>query len=286
MDNKEVAIQKYNAIAKANKTMFIVVSVASVIVSAAVVLSIFLAQKIAFRVKVVSKQNETISAIENSLENIEKLKKEVQALQSNDALKTSKANAEDNALRVILDALPSEANAEAIGSSLNKNILNVPGLMIESMSVDPIIAEPNTASSSSTSSDSSSSTSSDSSSSGLEDPNAISEKVKTANFSFIVIASSENTESMTDEQKKQARTASKIIIELLEKMEKSIRTFNITDFKIEMTSADKITLSVVGQAYYLPRYNLQLEREVIKSTDSSVPSTGSASNSATTSGGN
>lgn len=45
MDGREVAIQKYNAIAKANRTMFIVVAIASVVISAAVVLSIFLAQK-------------------------------------------------------------------------------------------------------------------------------------------------------------------------------------------------------------------------------------------------
>lgn len=259
MEGKEVAIQKYNAIAKANKTMFIFVAIASVVVSASIVVSIFLAQKIAFKGKVISKQNQTLTAIDNSMKNIEELKNKVKALQSNEALRTSKANDEDNTLRVILDALPAEGNAEAIGSSLTNHILNVPGITIESLSVDPIAAESPTSSTASTS------TSPVTSPDGTTNPNAISPKVRTANFSFTVVAGSEKTEG--EKKTDESRNARKILTELLEKIERSIRTLNITDFKLEMTSPEKMTLSVSGQAYYLPKYTLQLTQETITSQE-------------------
>lgn len=270
MDGREVAIQKYNAIAKANRTMFIVVAIASVVISAAVVLSILLAQKIAFRSKIIAKQSETLTAIDNSVKNIEKLKKEVQSLQSNDALKDSRANEEDNALRVILDALPADANTEAIGASLRNNILDVPGIVVESISVDPIA--PESTDSTSTTSD----TSTDAgvgvgtgTGTGTESSNAISSRVKTANFSFTVSATSSGDD----------RTARKVLTELLEKMEKSIRTFTITDFSVEMTSADKMSLKVNGQAFYLPKYTLQLTSETIKSSEGAASKSSSSSTS-------
>lgn len=252
-ENKEVAIRKYSAIAKANKSMFISVSIASVVASSAAVLATFLVQKIIFKTKVIEFQNKTISSIRVSSGNIEGLKSKVKELQTNEDLLNSKADAEDNALRVILDSLPAEGNAEAIGSSLSSRIFNVGGLTVENLTVDPVDNTNDELSSSASSS------SLDSSSSNSE----ISDRVRTVNFSFSVVARGGSNNGGDDS----SRTPHAVLMELLKNMERSIRTFNISDFKVDMNKDGSMNLSVTGQAYYLPRYNLQLIKKVIKSSE-------------------
>lgn len=262
-DNKEVAIKKYNAIAKANKSMFITVMVASVVVSASVVLTIFLAQKIAFRTKIIGVQSKTLQAIDQSSKNIEELKSRVKGLQTNDELLTSKANPEDNALRVVLDSLPSEANAEAIGSSLSARILNVSGLTVENMRVEPIMDSGE---------DSASVTPVGSEVSNSEEV-ALSPRVKTAEFSFTVTAQPSEGEG--------SKSPQEVLVELLRRIEKSIRTFSVSSFKFDTNKNGSMTLTVSGQAYYLPEYTLQLTKQTIQSSEGAKSSAGNTTSNNT-----
>lgn len=258
MNNKEVAIKKYSAIAKANKTMFLFVAGAAAIAGVAIVGVSFLTQDIAFNAKVIDKQSKSLSAIENSKYNITELSNKVKGLQTNESLISVGKNQEGNALRIILDALPSEANSDAIGSSLTREILNVSGVTIEGITVPPIVESENTSSSNNV--DTSSPVESEQAS-----PDKISEDVKSAEFTFTVTASSEQS----------GRSAHNIMMELLGKMEKSIRTFNITNFKVEIPSNDKITLNITGLAYYLPRKDLQLKPVTVKSDEANAKSSNS-----------
>jgi hypothetical protein len=141
MKPNDIAIRKRSQIAKANKTMFIWIAVASALVGSALVVSFFLAQKVIFNEQVLALKQTTISNLNNNNEVAPELVSKVQVLDTNQALISSKANEDDQAVQVILDSLPSDGNSLALGASLqNKLLAGVPGLIsVESLQVDPIL---------------------------------------------------------------------------------------------------------------------------------------------------
>lgn len=141
MKPNDVAIRKRSQIAKANKTMFIWIAVASALVGAAIVVSFFLVQKVIFNEALLALKQTTVSNLNNNNEVAPDLVSQVQVLDTNQALILSKANENDQAVQVILDSLPSDANSLALGASLqNKLLAGVPGLIsVESLQVNPIL---------------------------------------------------------------------------------------------------------------------------------------------------
>lgn len=141
MKPNDIAIRKRSQIAKANKTMFIWIAVASALVGSAIVVSFFLVQKVIFNEEVLGLKQTTISNLNNNNEVASELVNQVQVLDTSQALISSKANEQDQAVQVILDSLPSDGNSLALGASLqNKLLAGVPGLTsVESLQVDPII---------------------------------------------------------------------------------------------------------------------------------------------------
>ena len=258
-DQKDVAIKKYNAIAKANRMMFGAVALASVVAGAAVVGMSFLIQDINFNAKVISKQDETLNNIKTSTESIEGsngLKVKIKGLQTDQNLLASRASDEDNALRVILDALPSDANATAVAASLSEKILKIDNLTVESMTVEPVVE---TADSSTTSASTSTTSSSTTSSSDPQGAEALSAKLKTVKFSFNVTSSS-----------------AEVLNEVLLRMERSIRTFKVESFKFER-GKESISLNISGVAYYLPIDSLSLISTTVKSDETKKSTTSSSS---------
>lgn len=139
MKPNDAAIRKRTQIAKANRTMFLWIAAASVIVGAAVVVSIFLAQKLFYNEKVLGEKQTTVSTLAHNNAVVGDLENEIRALDANEALSSVKANESDQSLQVILDALPSDANSLALGASLqNKLLAGISGLTIESLQVDPV----------------------------------------------------------------------------------------------------------------------------------------------------
>ena len=258
-DQKDVAIKKYNAIAKANRMMFGAVALASVVAGAAVVGMSFLIQDINFNAKVISKQDETLNNIKKSVESVEGsdgLKAKIKVLQTDQNLLASRASDEDNALRVILDALPSDANATAVAASLSEKILKIDNLTVESMTVEPVVE---TADSSTTSTSTSTTSSSTTSSSDPQGAEALSAKLKTVKFSFNVTSSS-----------------AEVLNEVLLRMERSIRTFKVESFKFER-GKESISLNISGVAYYLPIDSLSLTSTTVKSDETKKSTTSSSS---------
>jgi hypothetical protein len=140
MANDTAALRKRSQIAKANRTMFIWIAASSAVIGVAIVLIIFLAQNLVYNEKLLAEKNKTISTLDANNAAIPDLQSEVRVLDTNTALSSAKANEDDQTLRVILDALPSEANSLALGASLQSKLLSgISGLVVESLQVDPIV---------------------------------------------------------------------------------------------------------------------------------------------------
>lgn len=241
-DKKDTAIRKRQLIAKANRTVFITVAIASAIVGIASVLGTFLVREMMFNAKVIGEQDKSIATLKSNITNVKDLESKMETLQTNSALLSSRASTEDNALRVILDALPASENTAALGASLSNKLLNVPGVEIDSISVNTASADSTTSADTTTDSATSSSSQSNTAS-----PQPI-------EFSFSVTSSSPSN-----------------ILTVIQNLEKSIRTVNIKTFRIEQNK-ENMTLTVTADAYYLTQADINLRTQTIKSTEGSTSS--------------
>jgi hypothetical protein len=230
MQPKDAAIRKRSQIAKANRTMFLWIAGASAVIGCAIVVSIFLTQKLIFNERVLAEKDKTISILTANNAIIPDLETQVRVLDTNADLQTVKADPDDQAIQVILDALPSDANSLALGASLQNILLaGIPGLTIESLQVTPV---------SGIESFSSDTTSIDASATGLSD-NQIS-------FQFAVTG---------DEA---------ALRQVLTNLERSIRAIDITSLRIE-SQGTKQLLTIQARAFYEPAKTVQLVDKVIKS---------------------
>lgn len=132
---KGISSDKRDIIRKANRTMFMIVAGCSVVVGACLVSAILLIRRGAFNQKIINEQNVTIQNLDANAENLKKVEQEVSVLKTNEELLSKKIYPKQTALQVVLDALPDRANSPALGESIKRSILNVPGLEIEQMVV-------------------------------------------------------------------------------------------------------------------------------------------------------
>ncbi|MES2631114.1 MAG: hypothetical protein V4611_04090 [Patescibacteria group bacterium] len=229
MKPNEVAIRKRTQIVKANRTMFIWIALASALVGSAVVVSIFLTQKMIYNEKVLAEKQNTVSTLDKNNKVVPELEDQIRILDTNQALISSKANESDQAIQVILDALPSEGNSLALGASLqNKLLAGIPGLTIESLRVDSIVGIESLTGGSSSSSDT--------------------EETETNNvitFSFTVKGSQESIKTV------------------LQNLERSIRLIDITTLSIE-TQQNAQSMTVQAKAYYEPAKSIELQKKEVK----------------------
>lgn len=134
---KDAAIRKRQQIDSSKRTMFISVAVAALVVGAGAVVAYFLAQQILFNMRVYGEKQATLTTVKNNISAIDELKKNLRVLDTNSALKSVQTSGETTAVQVILDALPSEANADALGASLQTKFVGmVNGLSVESLQVE------------------------------------------------------------------------------------------------------------------------------------------------------
>ncbi len=219
MATKDAAsLRKRAQIAKANKIMFLWVAGASIIVSASIVVGIMLVQKAFHQNKAISELKKTATIVKHNNERVPALQDQLRALGSNQLLLDLRKNDTDNALRVILDALPTEANPSAFGASLQNELLR--GVTVETMQVMP--------------------------SEGVEDDGTapLDGGVETINFQFSVTGTAGQLKS------------------LLSRLERSIRTIQIVNMRIESGDSQQ-TLTVEGRAFYQPATILELQNKGI-----------------------
>lgn len=142
MPDKQTAVRKRQKIQDSNKAMFLWVAGASVIVGFAVVVSWFLWQQTAFKMKVASAKEETVNTLKANNEAVTTLRDDIRVLQTNAALREAKLDDDSNAVQVVLDALPADANPLALGASLQQKLIaGISGLKLESLNVDPILQD-------------------------------------------------------------------------------------------------------------------------------------------------
>ena len=229
--SKEVALRKRQQIANANKTMFLWVAAASLVIGFAAVGSIFLVQKLAFNEKVLAEKTNTVSTLEDNNANIEELKRNVRLLNTNAGLNAAKADSEDQAIQAILDALPADANSLALGASLQQELLTgIDGLTLESSNIDTVVGvessdgDPN-----------------------VEKGSAADDEDAKYQINFRLAVSGD----------------ANALQELLKRFERSIRAIDVTAITLERASGE-LTMSIEAHAFYEPARVVELTDKVIE----------------------
>ena len=222
-----VGMRKRQQIANSNKTMFIWVAGASVLVAFALVISIFLIKQIMFTEKVLIKKGETVSNLNKNKEAAGELDKAINKLRANRNLSASRSGASDNNLDVIIDAMPYAADPVGLGSSLQSVLLT--GTSIESLSVDT----PSTGGTDT-------STSVDTTSLQLVGD------AQPITFSFKATGTSDQLKA------------------LFSRLNRSIRPIQIMSVQIESASDGKLTATVQAATFYQPQKKLDLKETVVK----------------------
>ncbi len=230
MDKPTVGMRKRQQISRANQTMFLSIAGVSVVIGFCIVLMIFLVQRILFTEKVIAEKNHTVTVMQKNLDTVPALKDNIRVLNTNEALKQTRLSSSDSALQSVLDALPADANSTAMASSLQTKLLDgIPGVMIESLKVDPVSGVEVT---------------SDSVAAGdSSDPSS-----NSIGFSFSVSTTSDNQNGLR---------------QVLLRIEKSIRPFNITNLAVE-SQGGRIVMTATGVGYYDPAQVVHLTDKVVR----------------------
>jgi hypothetical protein len=137
MRPKDIALRKRSQIAMANRTMFLWVVGVSVMFGFTLVGTIFLTKMLLFNERVLAEKGRTVETLKINNNNVPELEKQIRVLDTNQALISSKANINDQAVQVILEALPSDNNPLALGASVqNKLLEGVDGLSLNTLQFD------------------------------------------------------------------------------------------------------------------------------------------------------
>jgi len=228
MQPNNIALRKRTQIAKANRTMFLWIAVGSALVGCALVVSFFLAQKLFFNEKVLAEKEKTVAVLKANNSVAGDLATQVRVLDTNQALASVKANQNDNAIQVILDALPSDANSNALGASLQQKLLaGIAGLTIESLQLDPVVGVESLDAGSTT------------------DASSATDTSNQITFQFAVSGSQDALKNV------------------LTNLERSIRAIDILSLRIESQGATQV-MTVQARAYYEPARTIELKDKVVK----------------------
>lgn len=230
MNPEDIAIRKRSQIAKANRTMFLWIAVASALVGVAIVVGIFFAQQLMYNEKVLAEKLETAKTLKDNNEAVKELADKIRVLDTNPNLAAVKLKPEDQALQVILDALPSEANQLALGASLqNKLLAGIAGLQeLETLQVSA--------------------------------PN--SEEASVDNVEAETVETDESGGSKLSVTFEITGSQS-ALSEMLRNLERSIRTINIKSMKLETVEAGTFKATISADAYYQPTKTIQLREEEV-----------------------
>ena len=219
-------MKKRQIIANSNRTMFFWVAGMSAIVGVCAVASIFLVQQLAFKTKVTVELDKTLSVVTKNNKVANQLIENVRLRGTDASLSSIKAQPDDQALQVVLDALPADENTLALGSSLQQKLIGtVDGVTIESLAVDPPVSADDTV-------------------------------VKSS------VSASDGPQKMTFTTTVSA-TDPNLLKELLVKLERSIRVIDVDDLMLEK-GATKYTMTLKAHAYYMPATSVELTDKVVK----------------------
>ena len=214
-------IKKRQQISGTRKQVFIWVAAASAAVVICIIVGINLIQRISYQTKVNGELGKTAETLKNSANSIDELISNVNNLRTNRQLTLTNLKSDDSTVfQVVIDALPTEADAVDFSTSLQNEILSRSGVTIDSIAVDAPL---------STTSSSADDSSSNSGSVDFPVAQAIS-------FNVSVIGSYNS------------------IQETIENMQRSIRPITIDSIRLEGTD-DNLTADIQAATYYSPSVN-------------------------------
>jgi hypothetical protein len=227
MPDKSQVTHKRQKIQESSRTMFMWVAGMAAVVGFCGVVAWFVFQQAAFKIKVVDQKNDTVKTLRDNNAAIPDLKDNIRVLETNTALNLAKANDEQNALQVVLDALPADANALALGGSLQEHLVkDVPNLTLETLTVQPT-----------------------SSSLTVSERNTRKKDKETANkINFRLTVSSPDANAIKT---------------MLDRFERSIRVIDIDSLSLER-SERLYTMTIEAHAYYEPAKVIELQEKVVK----------------------
>jgi hypothetical protein len=133
---KEEAGTKRAMISKDSQVVLIFAIVASIVVSACGVLGWSFIEDIAYNGKVIGELNTTNSALKGNKTAGEKIKYELGKLNDDSALKQLRADSDDSALQVILDAMPTKDSRSSWAASLQNEVLSRSGASVQTINVN------------------------------------------------------------------------------------------------------------------------------------------------------
>ena len=222
------SMKKRQVIAHSNRSMFLWIAGMSAIVGICGVLSYFLIQQILFKGMALGQSNETVSRLKDNKKVVESLASDLRAKETDSALNSIKATPDEKALQVVLDALPADANAMALGSSLQQRLVSdIPDVTVESLTVQPVDE-------SSVEPEAQQTTTGDTNSDVVTKANRL---------TFTLAVKSTKADSLK---------------QLLEKFEKSIRTIDIDSLSVDANQGT-YTMTIQAHAYYLPAKTVKLD---------------------------
>lgn len=145
-------VKKRQQIHQANKVVFIWVAIAGVVLAVAVVLAQVMVKQFIYNTKVISAQQTTNTTLVNNEKQYEPLRVEVSKLIANQRLndlRVNKVDGGDNALQVVIDAMPTTGDPLATAASISQSVLSQSGVRIEQLSfvdgstaaVDPSVTQ-------------------------------------------------------------------------------------------------------------------------------------------------
>jgi hypothetical protein len=228
---KLVGLTKRQQLEKTSKTIFIWVAVAGVVVALSIVLMQFLVRQALFNHKVISQKQETSKRLDANLANADGLKRNVDALLADVSLSRLRVREQDSVLQVIPDSLPTSGDPVSFSNSLYNKVLQRSGASISEVSVGV--------------------TSADAAAGVTTTPTeavAVTGRPVPVSlpFSFTISGSQDQV--------------SRTLIDL----DKTIRPIAVTQMKVAAGEGGVLTVSVVGETYYLPRTTVKPGEVTIK----------------------
>ena len=145
MENKALTgVRKRQKIDQTNKQMMLWVAGAAAVVTICAMLAINLFGHIQYQAKIISKKSETEKTLENNLTAISSLMKNINTLQTDKNLLALRAGSDDTTFNVVIDALPTEDDATALGSSIQEKVLAGSGVSLQSFDYSSATSETTT----------------------------------------------------------------------------------------------------------------------------------------------
>lgn len=221
----QASMKKRQMIAHSSRTMFFWVAGMSAVVGICAVLSVFLFEQLMFKTQVTNGLDKTLGVIKQNNNVTSELIKNVQLRSTDSGLLAAKTPEEQQALQVVLDALPADENTLALGSSLQKNLIaSVAGVTVESLSIDA--------------------------------PASDASVTTTTSTSTVTTTKATNTPQMPFSLTISASDPS-MLKDILVKFEHSIRIIDIDSLILERSDT-KYTMTIKAHAYYEPAQTVKL----------------------------